>query len=226
MVCRSPPFRFSGARGALLYATCRIRFFHPPVRSRAVYTRCRRMRGHPLAHTTHLCVPVTFPFRRRASGRNLARTQTILFSMRLSRRVVVTGLGAVTPLGNSVPEFWSNVVAGKSAVGPITLFDAAPMPTRFAAEVKGFDPAALIGKKDARKMDRFAQFAFVAAQQAIADSGLQIDDDNRDDIGVIMGSGIGGLATIEAQHTVMMEHGPGKLSPFLIPMLIGNIAPG
>ncbi len=146
--------------------------------------------------------------------------------MRLSRRVVVTGLGAVTPLGNSVPEFWSNVVAGKSAVGPITLFDAAPMPTRFAAEVKGFDPAALIGKKDARKMDRFAQFAFVAAQQAIADSGLQINDDNRDDIGVIMGSGIGGLATIEAQHTVMIEHGPGKLSPFLIPMLIGNIAPG
>jgi 3-oxoacyl-[acyl-carrier-protein] synthase II len=140
--------------------------------------------------------------------------------------VVITGLGAVTPLGNSVPEFWSNVVAGRSAVGEITHFDASFLPTRFAAEVHDFDPAARIGKKDARKMDRFSQFAFVAAQEAVADSGLKITDENRDDIGAIMGSGIGGIQTIEAQHKVMLEQGADRLSPFLIPMLIGNIAPG
>jgi 3-oxoacyl-[acyl-carrier-protein] synthase II len=143
-----------------------------------------------------------------------------------SRRVVITGLGAVTPLGNSVPEFWSNVIRGRSAVDHITLFDAEALPTRFAAEVRNFDPASAIGKKDARKMDRFAQFAFVAAEQAVKDSGLEITDANRDTIGVIMGSGIGGILTIEQQHRVMLEQGPGRLSPFLIPMLISNIAPG
>ena len=143
-----------------------------------------------------------------------------------SRRVVVTGLGAVTPLGNSVPEFWANVIRGRSGVDHITLFDASALPTRFAAEVRNFDPAAAIGKKDARKMDRFAQFAFVAAEQAVNDAGLEITDANRDEIGVIMGSGIGGILTIEQQHKVMLEQGPGRLSPFLIPMLISNIAPG
>ncbi|HLW37279.1 MAG TPA: beta-ketoacyl synthase N-terminal-like domain-containing protein, partial [Candidatus Eremiobacteraceae bacterium] len=142
------------------------------------------------------------------------------------RRVVITGLGAVTPLGNSVPEFWSNVIKGQSAVNHITLFDPAPLATRFAAEVRGFDAAAAIGKKEARKMDRFAQFAFVAAEQAVKDASLVINDANRDDIGVIMGSGIGGILTIEQQHRVMLEQGPTRLSPFLIPMLISNIAPG
>jgi len=142
------------------------------------------------------------------------------------RRVVVTGLGAVTPLGNSVPEFWSNVIKGQSAVSHITLFDPAPLPTRFAAEVRDFDPSAAIGKKDARKMDRFAQFALVAAEQAVKDAALDISDANRDDIGIIMGSGIGGILTIEQQHKIMLEQGPGRLSPFLIPMLISNIAPG
>jgi 3-oxoacyl-[acyl-carrier-protein] synthase II len=140
--------------------------------------------------------------------------------------VVITGLGAVTPLGNSVPEFWSNVVAGRSGVGEITLFDPSELPTRFAAEVRDFDPAARIGKKEARKMDRFSQFAFVAAQEAFADSGLKITDENRNDIGAIMGSGIGGIITIETQHKVMLEQGADRLSPFFIPMLIGNIAPG
>jgi 3-oxoacyl-[acyl-carrier-protein] synthase II len=146
--------------------------------------------------------------------------------MRPSRRVVVTGLGAITPLGNSVPEFWSNVVAGKSGVGDITLFDASHLPTRFAAEVRGFDAPALMGKKEARKADRFAQFAIVAAKQALTDSGLAISDANRDEIGVVMGSGIGGIITIENQHKVMLEQGAGRLSPFFIPMLISNIAPG
>ena len=142
------------------------------------------------------------------------------------RRVVITGLGAVTPLGNNVADFWSSVVRGRSAVNHITLFDASKLPTRFAAEVRDFDAAAAVGKKDARKMDRFAQFAVVAADQAIKDAQLVIDDSNRDDIGVLMGSGIGGILTIEQQHRIMIEQGPDRLSPFLIPMLISNIAPG
>jgi 3-oxoacyl-[acyl-carrier-protein] synthase II len=146
--------------------------------------------------------------------------------MQPSRRVVVTGLGAVTPLGNSVQEFWKNVVAGKSGVGPITLFDASAMPTRFAAEVRDFDPATLIGKKDSRKMDRFTQFAFVAARQAVEDAHLDITDANRDEIGCIMGSGIGGILTLEQQHKVLLAQGPDRLSPFFIPMMIGNMAPG
>jgi len=146
--------------------------------------------------------------------------------MQAPRRVVVTGLGAVTPLGITVEEFWSNVAAGRSGVGPITLFDASQLPTRFAAEVKGFDPTAFINKKDARKMDRFTQFAFVAAQQALADSKLEITDANRDDIGCIMGSGIGGIITLESQHKVLLEQGADRLSPFFIPMMIGNMAPG
>ena len=146
--------------------------------------------------------------------------------MRFERRVVVTGLGAITPLGNSVSEFWSNVTAGKSGIDTITFFDPSALPTRFAGEVRGFDAAAIIGKKDARRMDRFAQFAFVAANEAVKDSGLVVDDGNRDEIGAIMGSGIGGLTTIEQQHQVMLAQGADRLSPFFIPMLIGNIAPG
>lgn len=146
--------------------------------------------------------------------------------MQSKRRVVVTGLGAVTPLGNTVSEFWSNVTAGKNGVGPITLFDASNLPTRFAAEVRNFDAAQFVGKKDARKMDRFTQFAIVAAQQAVADSGLQITDANRDDIGCVMGSGIGGIITLEQQHKVLINQGPDRLSPFFIPMMIGNMAPG
>ncbi len=123
-------------------------------------------------------------------------------------------------------EFWSNVVRGRSGVDHITLFDASSMPTRFAAEVRNFDPTEVIGKKDARKMDRFSQFALVAAVEAVDDSGLKITDDNRDNIGVIMGSGIGGITTIEQQTKVMQEQGSDRLSPFFIPMLISNIAPG
>ncbi len=146
--------------------------------------------------------------------------------MKNARRVVVTGLGAVTPLGNNVQQFWHNVVRGVSGVDQITLFDASNLPTRFAAEVRDFDPAAMLGKKDARKMDRFAQFALAAAQEAVEDAGLAVTDANRDNIGVIMGSGIGGITTIEQQTRVMTEQGPDRLSPFFIPMLISNIAPG
>lgn len=159
-------------------------------------------------------------------GSGASSDEAISYSMNKSRRVVVTGMGAVTPLGNSMPEFWKNVVHGRSGVSHITLFDASNLATRFAAEVRGFDASAIIGKKDARKMDRFAQFALVAAQEAVADSGLEITDANRDTIGVIMGSGIGGITTIEQQTKVMNEQGPDRLSPFFIPMLISNIAPG
>jgi len=132
----------------------------------------------------------------------------------------------VTPLGNNVPEFWTNVVAGKSGVRAITLFDASAMPTRIAAEVRGFEPGELIGKKEARRMDRFAQFAFVAAKEAVADAKLVITDDNRDRIGVIFASGIGGILTLEDQHRILLERGPDRVSPFFIPMLMGNSAPG
>jgi 3-oxoacyl-[acyl-carrier-protein] synthase II len=143
-----------------------------------------------------------------------------------SRRVVVTGLGAVSPLGNTAPEFWANAIAGKNGIGPITHFDARALPTRFAGEVKNFDPSELVGKKDARRMDRFAQFAVVAAREAVTESGLQITDDNRDRIGVIVASGIGGILTLEDQHNVLLERGPDRVSPFFIPMLMGNSAPG
>jgi 3-oxoacyl-[acyl-carrier-protein] synthase II len=146
--------------------------------------------------------------------------------MHSARRVVVTGLGAVTPLGNTVPDFWSNVVAGKSGVRSITLFDASAMPTRIAGEVRGFEPGELIGKKEARRMDRFAQFAFVAAREAVADANLTVSDDNRDRIGVIFASGIGGILTLEDQHKILLERGPDRVSPFFIPMLMGNSAPG
>jgi 3-oxoacyl-[acyl-carrier-protein] synthase II len=146
--------------------------------------------------------------------------------MNNSRRVVVTGIGAVTPLGNTAKAFWSGVIRGHSGVGPITLFDPSKLATKFAAEVRGFDPNELIGRKDARKMDRFSQFALVAAVEAVSDSGLKIDDHNRDRIGVIMGSGIGGITTIEQQTKLVNEQGVDRVSPFFIPMLISNIAPG
>src|SRR5512142_3122406 len=114
----------------------------------------------------------------------------------MRRRVVVTGLGCISPLGLSVPETWSAILAGKSGAGPITHFDASQHKTRFAAEVKGFDPVALFGQREARKMDRFAQLAIAAANEAILQAGVKIDESNRDRVGVLIGTGIGGIATI------------------------------
>jgi 3-oxoacyl-[acyl-carrier-protein] synthase II len=142
------------------------------------------------------------------------------------RRVVITGIGAVTSLGLNVETMWQACLAGCSAVAEIEAFDAAGYPTRIAAEVKGWNPALWMDKKDARRMDRFVQFAVAAARMALVDSGLVIADANRDRVGVVIGSGIGGIATLEQQHTILRERGPGRVSPFLIPGIICDMGAG
>lgn len=143
------------------------------------------------------------------------------------KRVVVTGLGAITPIGNTAPEFWANLIAGKSGAAPITLFDVEAFKTKFACEVKNFDPQDFMDRKEARKMDRFTQFGMVVADEAIADSKLDFDQLNRDRIGVIWGSGIGGLDTFFQQVKAYVEAGnQPRFSPFFIPMMIADITPG
>ena len=142
------------------------------------------------------------------------------------RRVVITGLGAVTPIGNTVEEYWSGLIGGRNGVAPITLFDASAHACRFAAEVKAFDPTGLIEPKEAKRWDRFCKFGVVASKQALADAGLEITDANADRIGVIIGSGVGGLLTMETQAHVLEGKGPGRVSPFTVPMMIPNMATG
>ena len=145
----------------------------------------------------------------------------------MDRRVVVTGLGVVTPLGHELERFWQNLLAGQCGVGPITAFDASKFDTRIAAEVRDFDPnPAFPSPKEVRRTDRFSQFGVYAAYQALKDSGLDLDRIDRDTAGVFLGSGIGGLYTVEEQHKILLSRGPGRLSPFLIPMLILNMASG
>lgn len=144
----------------------------------------------------------------------------------MRRRVVVTGLGCVSPVGNNVTETWQALLAGKSGSAPITAFDASAHKTKFAAEVKGFDPAAIFGTKDARKMDRFTQLATAATLEAMAQSGLTITESNRDRVGILIGSGIGGILTLVEQYEVMRQRGPDRVSPFLIPMMISDGAAG
>jgi len=141
-------------------------------------------------------------------------------------RVVITGMGCVTPLGNNVADFWSSLIQGKNGVGKLTLFDPSPYTTQIAAEVKNFDPSCYIDSKQIKRMDKFVQFAMASTDMAIKDTGLDLERENRDRIGVIFGSGIGGLKVIEDQHTILQERGPSRVSPFLIPMLITDIAPG
>ena len=144
----------------------------------------------------------------------------------MTKRVVVTGLGCISPVGNNVPDTWNALLAGKSGAGPITRFDATKYKTRFAAEVKGFDPVPLLGTRDARKFDRYAQLAIAAAQEALNDSGLVIDDSNRDRVGVLIGTGIGGIGTMMEDVDVLYERGPERVSPFLVPMMIADSAAG
>jgi len=144
----------------------------------------------------------------------------------MRRRVVVTGMGCISPVGNNVKDTWSAILAGKSGSGMITLFDASKHKTRFAAEVKGFDGVALFGPRETRKMDRFTQFATAATMEALEHSGLKIDETNRDRIGILIGTGIGGIGTMMDQAEVMRERGPDRVSPFLIPMMISDSAAG
>src|SRR3954469_3491527 len=143
------------------------------------------------------------------------------------RRVVVTGLGVVSSLGNEITSFWDNLLAGKCGVDKITAFDPSAFDTQVAAEVRNFDPIpAFPSPKEVRRTDRFSQFGVYAGWQALKDSGMDLEKVNRDEVGVFFGSGIGGLRTVEEQHTVLMQRGPGRLSPFMIPMLILNMASG
>jgi len=143
------------------------------------------------------------------------------------RRVVITGLGVVTPLGNQPDVFWNNIVAGQCGIDRISAFDATPFETQIAGEVKNFDPTpAFPSPKEVRHTDRFSQFGVFAAHHALLDSGLVLDRENCDEIGVIIGSGIGGLATTTKQHKILIDRGPDRLSPFMIPMLISNMASG
>ena len=144
----------------------------------------------------------------------------------MTRRVVITGLGVLTPVGNDVNTMWQNLLAGKSGAGPGTHFDPSAFKTKFACEVKDFDATSIVGKKDARRMDKFAQFAVASSKQALDDSGLVVTPDNASRIGVMIGTGIGGITTIVNQIEEMMAKGPSRVSPFLVPMMLPDTASG
>lgn len=144
----------------------------------------------------------------------------------MARRVVITGIGLVTPIGNNVDEFWGSLINGKSGIRIIDRFDPSELTTRIAAQLIDFDPSEYISKKGARRMDLSQQFAVVASGRAIKDAQLDLDSINLDEVGVIIGSGIGGLRTFEVQHTNLMQHGPKRVSPFFIPMMIPDMASG
>ncbi len=144
----------------------------------------------------------------------------------MRKRVVITGLGVISPVGLNVEETWGALLAGKSGAAPITHFDASDHKTHFAAEVKGFDADEIFGRREARRMDRYAQFSLAAAQQAVEDAGLEINDENRDRIGALIGTGIGGIGTLLEQAELMQERDASRVSPFLIPMMLADTAPG
>ncbi|MEA5450689.1 beta-ketoacyl-ACP synthase II [Leptolyngbya sp. CCNP1308] len=143
-----------------------------------------------------------------------------------SKRVVVTGMDAITPIGNSLEEYWAGLVAGRSGTARITHFDPSQHASQIAAEVKGFDPGDFLDRKEVRRMDRFSQFAVIAGQRALKHSGLEITDLNAEQIGTCIGSGIGGLKVLEDQQEIYLTRGPSRCSPFMIPMMIANMAAG
>ncbi|MBI2094458.1 MAG: beta-ketoacyl-ACP synthase II [Candidatus Omnitrophica bacterium] len=142
------------------------------------------------------------------------------------KRVVVTGLGVITPVGNDVPSMWTSLLAGRSGIGPITRFDASQFNSRIAAEVKNFDVSQYLSPKEIKRSERFVQLAIAASKQAVRESGISIEGQDPFRYGVIIGSGMGSMHLIEEQHSVYLNKGPSKLSPFMIPMLICNMAPG
>ena len=143
-----------------------------------------------------------------------------------NRRVVVTGMGAITPIGNSVEEFWNGIKEGKTGFGPITYFDTADYRCKLAAEVKDFDPAQYMDKKSARRMEQFCQFAVAAAGQAISDAGLDMEQEEPYMVGCSVGSGIGSLQAMEREYDRLKEKGPGRVGPMLVPLMISNMAAG
>jgi 3-oxoacyl-[acyl-carrier-protein] synthase II len=142
------------------------------------------------------------------------------------KRVVVTGLGSITPIGNTLSEYWEGLMSARNGIASITLFDASRHDCRIAGEVKGFDPHAYMDKKDAKRMDRFAQFAVAGSKQALADAQFVINDLNAEQVGVLIGTGIGGLKVLEDQQEIYLTKGPDRCSPFMIPMMIANMAAG
>jgi 3-oxoacyl-[acyl-carrier-protein] synthase II len=144
----------------------------------------------------------------------------------MHKRVVITGLGCISPLGNDVSTLWRNIISGKSGVGIITHYDTSQFKVKIGAEVNDFDAAALFGQREARRMDPFTQYGLAAALQAVTNSGLQVTEKNRDRIGVITGTGIGGMNTLFEQIKVFYERGPERVSPFLVPMMLPDTAPG
>jgi 3-oxoacyl-[acyl-carrier-protein] synthase II len=142
------------------------------------------------------------------------------------RRVVVTGMGALTPIGNSVEEYWTNLLAGKSGAAPITYFDTSAYGTRFGCELKNFKATDYLDRKGVQRMDPFAQYAMITSDMAVAQSGISAKDEDPDRLGVVFGSGIGGMVTYDTQFKNLMQGGPGRISPFFIPMLIPDIASG
>lgn len=143
-----------------------------------------------------------------------------------NRRVVITGMGAITPIGNSVEEFWNSIKEGKTGFGPITYFDTADYRCKLAAEVKDFDPTQYMDKKSARRMEQFCQFAVAAAGQAIADAGLTMEQEDPYMVGCSVGSGIGSLQAMEREYDRLKEKGPGRVGPMLVPLMISNMAAG
>lgn len=141
----------------------------------------------------------------------------------MKKRVAITGIGVISPVGIGKDSFWEALKAGRSGIGPVTRFATDGFPTRIAGEVKGFDPAAYMDKRDIKRMDRFAQYAVAASKMAVADAGLELEKEERERIGVVLGTGIGGTETFEEQHQILLERGPGRISPFFIPMMIANM---
>lgn len=142
------------------------------------------------------------------------------------RRVVITGLGAITPIGNNVEEFWNGIKEGKCGIDKITAFDTTDFKVKLAAEVKGYNPEEYFDRKEAKRLDKFSQYAMIAAREAWEDSGIDKEKENMERVGVILGSGIGGIETIENENRKMVEKGPDRISPMYIPMSISNMAAG
>ena len=142
------------------------------------------------------------------------------------KRVVITGMGAITPIGNTLADYWQGLLESKNGIGPVTAFDASAHASQIAGEVKGFDPLDYMDRKDAKRAARFAHFAIAASKQAIADAKLEITDLNAEQIGVMIGTGIGGIQVMEEQQEIYLNKGPSRCSPFMIPMMIANMAAG